>query len=204
VDADFWDARYAGSELVWSAGPNMWVEEVASGLAPGRLLDLAAGECRNALWLVGRGWRATAVDFSAVGLERGRRLAAERLGDAADRLTTECADLTTYEPEPRAYDLVLLAYFQVTADVRRVVVQAAATAVSPGGLLLVVGHDSDNIAHGYGGPPDPDRLYSATDLVADLAGSGLEVERAERAVRPVETPEGPRDALDALLLARRR
>jgi 2-polyprenyl-3-methyl-5-hydroxy-6-metoxy-1,4-benzoquinol methylase len=50
------------------------VEEVA-GLAPGRALDLACGEGRNALWLAGKGWQVTAVDFSAVGLEKARRLA---------------------------------------------------------------------------------------------------------------------------------
>src|SRR6266480_6813861 len=59
VDADGWDQRYAGAELVWSAGPNRFVAEELADRPPGRVLDLASGEGRNALWLAARGWQAT-------------------------------------------------------------------------------------------------------------------------------------------------
>lgn len=203
MDAEQWDRRYDQAELVWSATPNQWVEQVTTDLAPGRVLDLAAGEGRNALWLVSRGWRATAVDFSRVALDRARRQAAERLGQAADRLETVVADLLDYRPEPAAYDLVLLVYLQVIAAERTPIVARAAGALAPGGRLLVVAHDTDNLAHGHGGPLDPAVLFSAADVSADLAGSGLSIERAEQVVRVVETVDGPRRALDALVLARR-
>jgi SAM-dependent methyltransferase len=70
-----WDARYAGKNLVWEAEPNRWVVEVCAGLPPGRALDLACGEGRNALWLARQGWRVTGVDFSRVALERAGDLA---------------------------------------------------------------------------------------------------------------------------------
>jgi SAM-dependent methyltransferase len=198
-----WDERYGASELVWSATPNRFVEAEAAPLPPGRALDVAAGEGRNALWLAERGWTVTAVDFSAVGLERARRLAAERLGARADALTTVHADVTTWAPEPQAYDLVVVAYLQVPAQPRAAALRHAADAVAPGGRLLVVAHDSANLAHGTGGPQDPAVLYTADDVVADLAGCGLQVLRAERVRRPVDTPDGPRDALDALALLTR-
>ena len=201
MGAEHWDRRYAGADLVWSVGPNCWVEEVAADLPPGRALDLAAGEGRNALWLAERGWRATAVDFSQVALDRATRTAAERLGAAADRFETVCADLLDYRPDPRAYDLVLVVYLQVPAHDRTRVVRAAADAVAPGGRLLVTAHDSENLDHGYGGPPDRSVLYSAADVTSDLDGSGLDVERAEQVVREVATVEGPRRALDALVVA---
>lgn len=198
-----WDRRYATKDLLWSAGPNRWVEEVGLELPPGRALDLAAGEGRNALWLVERGWTATAVDFSAVALDRARKLAADRLGERAGRLELIEADLREYVPEPGGYDLVISAYFQVGAELRRQVMRAAATAVAPGGLLLVVAHDSDNLLHGVGGPQDPTVLYTAHDVASDIAGRGLDVVRAETRGREVETEDGPRTALDAFLLARR-
>jgi hypothetical protein len=46
-------------------------------------------------------------------------------------------------------------------------------------------------------------LYTPEDVVADLDGSGLAVERAEPVERPVETPEGERIAIDALVRASR-
>ncbi|MFE1785435.1 class I SAM-dependent methyltransferase [Streptomyces sp. NPDC059506] len=82
VDSREWDERYASRELVWGAEPNRWLVREVEDLAPGRALDLAAGEGRNALWLADRGWRVTAVDFSRTALDRGRRLAARRAGGA--------------------------------------------------------------------------------------------------------------------------
>src|SRR4051794_41945035 len=76
VRAADWDERYAQREQ-WTTGPNPLVESLVGELPPGDAVDLAAGEGRHALWLAARGWRGTAVDFSAVGLQRGREQAAE-------------------------------------------------------------------------------------------------------------------------------
>ncbi|MFF4235300.1 class I SAM-dependent methyltransferase [Actinomadura geliboluensis] len=203
MDSAEWDRRYAGSELVWSAGPNLWVEEVAADLPPGRALDLAAGEGRNALWLAERGWTVTAVDFSAAGLARARSLAERRLGERADRVQLVEADLREYTPARHGADLVIVAYLQVDERLRRDALRAAADAVAPGGLLLVVAHDSDNLAHGFGGPPNPAVLYTAQDAASDIEGRGLQVLRAEPRTRDVSTDAGPRTAIDAFLLARR-
>jgi SAM-dependent methyltransferase len=113
------------------------------------------------------------------------------------------ADLLDYTPEPQAYDLVLVFYLQVPATERRTIMRAAADAVAPGGVFLLVAHDRRNLEHGDGGPQDPAVLYTAGDIVADLDGAGLEIERAETVSRPVQTPEGERVALDALVRARR-
>ena len=61
------------------ASPNRFVTEEVTALPAGRAIDLGTGEGRNAIWLAERGWEDTAVDFSAAGLARADRLAAERL-----------------------------------------------------------------------------------------------------------------------------
>lgn len=203
MDAEHWNHRYDQTDLVWSAGPNVWVEQVTSGLVPGAALDLGAGEGRNALWLAENGWHVTAVDFSAVAIDRARGLARERLGAAADRFRALCADLLSYQAVPQSSDLVMLIYLQLSPDQRRSVIASAASAVRAGGLLLVVAHDSENLAHGYGGPQDPSVLYTPADITADLATSGLSIDRAEQVVRVVTTDAGPRQALDALVVASR-
>ncbi len=78
MDADAWNARYDTAELVWSGEPNLFLPPEVADLEPGRALDLASGEGRNAVWLATQGWQVTAVDFSSVGAEKGARLAAER------------------------------------------------------------------------------------------------------------------------------
>lgn len=203
MDAKDWDSRYEQTDLRWSRGPNQWIEQITADLPPGRVLDLAAGEGRNAIWLAERGWNATALDFSTVSLERATRIASERLGEDASRFSALQADLTTYTPEPRSYDLVIVVYLQVVSDLRSPVLRAAAEAVAPGGMLVVTAHDSQNAERGYGGPPDPAVLYSASDVMADINSSGLAVQRAELVTRVVDTPDGTREALDCLVVATR-
>ncbi len=194
-----WDRRYTGSELLWSAEPNRFLVAETAELPAGRVLDLACGEGRNGVWLAERGFDLTGVDFSAVGIEKARRLAAAR-GVEAEWVV---ADLQEYRPAQAAYDLVLLFYLQVPAEQRRTVVRAAAGALAPGGTLLLVAHDRTNLEEGHGGPRQPEVLYTADDVAADLEGCGLELERAERVERPVQTPDGERVALDVLVRARR-
>ena len=78
---------------------------------------------------------------------------------------------------------------------------AASRAVAPGGTLLIVGHDLDNLTRGYGGPQDPARLWVAADAVEELVG--LEIEQAGQVVRVVNTDAGAVEAIDTLIRARR-
>ncbi|MEV7784601.1 class I SAM-dependent methyltransferase [Streptomyces sp. NPDC088106] len=201
MDAAGWDERYRGSELVWKAEPNRFVEQELAGLEPsGRAVDIAAGEGRNAVWLAVRGWEVDAVDFSAVALEKARRLAAER--DV--RLRTVHADLLDRAPAAATYDLALIAYLQLPWPQLAGVLSRAATAVRAGGTLLLVGHDAANLDHGYGGPRDPGVLHTA-EQVAGVWRPYADIVRAETAGRPVVDPEGhSRTALDALVRAVRR
>lgn len=200
MDSRGWDDRYATSATpVWHTGPNVWVREVAEDLSPGRAIDLAAGEGRHAIWLAERGWTVEAHDFSAVGLARGRALARER--GVADRITWTVADLLVDHPAPGAFDLAILAYLHLPSQDLRTVLRAAADALAVGGLLLVVAHDTANLAAGVGGPQDRAVLYTPDDVAAHLDHTGLAVVRAETVRRTV--PGSERAALDALVVARR-
>ncbi len=197
MDRDGWNQRYETTELVWTAEPNRFLVTEVEGLAPGTALDLGAGEGRNAAWLAQQGWQVTGVDFSDVGLAKADQLAAA----AGVDVSTTCADLIGYTPPPRGFDLVAVVYLHLLASVRRAVYRRAANGVAPGGTLLVVGHDTTNRTDGYGGPQDPDVLFTPDDVVADLADRGLLVEKAKRVRCPVTTEDGPRVAIDALVRA---
>ncbi len=185
-----WDERYAERQQ-WSSDANALVAGLLEGLPPGDAVDLAAGEGRHALWLADRGWRVTAVDFSAVGLDRGRAQT------GADRVTWLTADVTTWSTEPASLDLVLVAYLHLTVTDTVDVLTRAVGWLRPGGRLLVLGHDVENLTAGVGGPPEPAILHSV-DRLAPVA-TLLEVDRLEQVGR--ETPSGT--ALDTLLWGRR-
>lgn len=184
MDARAWDERYAGADLVWSGGPNQLVARECADLPPGRAVDLACGEGRNALWLASRGWLVRAVDFSATALAKGRALAAEQPG--GDRVTWERADATTWTPGGAGgLDLAVLAYLQLPDAERRCAVRAAYDALRPGGTFLLVAHDRTNLVEGTGGPQDPAVLLSAEDVLADLADRSPQVVRSGRVGREV-------------------
>jgi ubiquinone/menaquinone biosynthesis C-methylase UbiE len=201
MSAAEWDARYAGSDLVWGAEPNRFVATELADLPPGRALDVACGEGRNAIWLAGHGWSAVGVDFSATAIARARRLA-ERAG-VADRTEFGVGDVVAGELPQGLFDAAVVAYLHLPAVERRLVLQRAAGRVSPGGVLLVVGHDSTNLTEGVGGPQDAAVLYTADDVVADI-GPGFAVTKAERMHRPVLTGDGEATAVDVLVVAIRR
>jgi SAM-dependent methyltransferase len=201
MDAAAWNARYESAELVWGVAPNRFVEQEVAALAPGRALDLACGEGRNAIWLASRGWQVTAVDFADVAIAKGRRLAAAE--GRAIGVDWVVADVTRWQPPAGAqFDLVLIAYLQLPGTDREQALATAARAVAPGGTLLFVAHDRRNIGDGHGGPQDPSVLYRADEVVAAL--EGFEVVRAGEVLRPVTLPDGTTvDAIDTLVRATR-
>ena len=188
--AEDWDERYAERQQ-WSAEPNAQIAELLTGLPPGDAVDLAAGEGRHALWLSALGWHVTAVDFSDVGLDRGRAQ------PGADRVSWVTADVTTWSPEPASLDLVLVAYLHLPEAEMAALLTRVVGWLRPGGRLLVLGHDVENITAGVGGPPEPAILHSV-DRLSPVAAL-LDVDRLAQVRR--ETPAGT--ALDTLLWGRR-
>ena len=193
-----WNSRYAATDLVWGSEPNQFVVAELEGVTPqGRALDLACGEGRNAIWLAGQGWNVTAIDFSEVAIARAGKLA-ERRGVHVEWL---CEDLVVYEPPQRAFQLVVIAYLQIPgAELRRVLAHAA-TALAPGGNLLLIGHALRNLSEGVGGPQDPAVLWNPDELRATLESLSLKLERCDEVERSVEAPDGPRRAIDVLARA---
>jgi SAM-dependent methyltransferase len=194
VKREEWNRKYASPEFLWSTDPNRFLVAEVEGLQPGRALDLACGEGRNAVWLAEQGWRVTAVDFSEIALAKAERLAESR-GVAVEWIA---ADLLDYRP-PGTFDLVAVLYLQLPRDDRRLVLGRAREALAPGGTLLVVGHDLSNLAEGYGGPTQPAVLLTPDGIVRDLPG--LVIERAERVRRRIATDDGEQEAIDALVRA---
>ncbi|MGF1660970.1 MAG: class I SAM-dependent methyltransferase [Kineosporiaceae bacterium] len=194
MDSAAWDERYAAGRQ-WSATPNVFVAELCAALPPGRAIDLAAGEGRNALWLAGRGWEVTAVDFSAVALDR----AAAQAATAGVPLAAEVADVLTWDPGPRPYDLALICYLQVSEVQRRRALATAAASLGPGGRLVVVAHDTANLESGTGGPRDLSVLWNPEETRQAMTDLGLRVELCEVRCRPV--PGADRPALDTVAVA---
>lgn len=203
ADKETWNERYAGRELVWSAGPNKLFAEVVTGIKPGKALDLACGEGRNAIYLAEEGFQVTGVDFSNTGIEKARAIAEHR-GVHVDWMV---ADVLEVPLPARSFDLVSVLYLHTDSASRHTWLKRAIEAVAPGGNFVYIGHDPRNIAEGTGGPGDPDVLPDSEEICAAL--DGFEILRAEVYHRPVAHDpghggSGEGEALDTLVLAKRK
>ncbi|GAA4226740.1 class I SAM-dependent methyltransferase [Actinomadura meridiana] len=161
----FWDGRYSEHDHLWSGEPNAVLVREITDLEPGTALDLGCGEGGDAIWLARRGWGVTAADISGVALDRAAHHA--KAAGVADRIEFQRHDLAASFPEG-TYDLVSAAFLHSPEEgmPREAILRAAAAAVAPGGVLLVVGH---------AGPPpwDPDahpgvHLPTADEVLASL------------------------------------
>lgn len=188
MDAVEWDQRYREADRLWSVTPNLFVEDRLRHRAPGRGLDLAAGEGRNAIWLASLGWQMTAVDFSAVGVSRASA--------QSDTVEFVVADVLVWEPETD-FDLILIAYLHLGQAEFQRVVQRAREWLRPGGELFMIGHHTSNIESGWGGPQNPETLWDVPAVLEWL--EGMTVIESEVVRRPVETDEGRQYARDALI-----
>jgi SAM-dependent methyltransferase len=129
-DRDFWDGRWsevlrAHADRVAQRPPNAYLTTVGMSLAPGRALDAGCGNGGEALWLAGRGWRVTAVDFSATAVAHGQSTAARLGPDIAERMAWVEGNPAVWAPEAGVDDLVTCLYVHVPGSVEEMVARLA-------------------------------------------------------------------------------
>jgi len=133
---EYWEAHYAQRERIWSGRVNAHFAAVVTDLPPGRALDLGCGEGGDAVWLAERGWQVTAVDISETAMKRAGEEARAR--GVLDRIDFQCHDLSDSFPGG-TYDLISAQFLHSTVRLDRPrILRAAASAVAPGGHLVIV------------------------------------------------------------------
>jgi SAM-dependent methyltransferase len=203
-DEQSWDERYRSHAAVWSGQPNTQLVAEIVDLTPGAALDVGSGEGADAIWLASRGWQVTAVDFSTTALQRGEAQAKALGAAVAERINWVHADLTTWEPEGH-FDLVSAQFMHLPATPRQALFVRLATAVAPGGTLLIVGHHLSDLQTTIPRPPMPDLYFTAEEIADFLDPDRWDVLVADTRPRPASDPEGQETTIhDAVLRARKR
>ncbi|WP_327190809.1 class I SAM-dependent methyltransferase [Streptomyces xinghaiensis] len=180
IDFD-WDDIYRGDGSD-TAAPDPLLLAPAESLTPGRALDLGCGAGGNALALAEHGWRVTGVDLSPRAIASTKATACARSLD--DRIELTVADSATWHPET-TYDFALSSYaLPPRGPGRAATLATLATALAPGGILVLGEWDEEACAWGATGD-----LVTLQELTEAFARLGLEILRAER--RPVPVHQHP-------------
>jgi SAM-dependent methyltransferase len=178
-----WDERYQGEEYVYGTSPNDFLRCQAAHLPKGRILCLAEGEGRNAVFLAEQGYDVTAVDQSPVGLAKARKLAEQR----NVTIETIVADLAEFAVAPGAWDGIVSIFAHVPPPARHHVHRQVVAGLRPGGVFVIEAYRPEQLQYGTGGPPVPELMMTLDGLRAEL--SGLDFDYSAETVRDIQ--EGP-------------
>ena len=185
AELDRWNQRFSAENYVFGTEPNQFLASQHHRLAPNsRVLSIADGEGRNSVWLACQGLKVDAVDFSPIGIEKAKRLAAAK----GVTVAFQHADILAWDWPVETYDVVVGIFFQFTGpDGRAKIFKGMQQAVRPGGLLMIQGYRPKQLEYGTGGPKVLENLYT-TELLR-TAFKDMEILHLEE--HDSEVDEGP-------------
>jgi len=174
-----WDERFRRVQYLYGEEPNAFLVEHVHRLPKGgKVLCLASGEGRNAVYLAGLGFQVTAVDGSEVGMEKACQLAARR----GVVMHTLVSDLCDFEPETGAWDAVVAVWCHLSSAFRPTVHHRIVRGLRRGGVLVLEDDHPTQVRNGAGQVADLDLLARLDELRGNFSR-----------LQPLHTFEGERD-----------
>ncbi len=146
----------------------------------GKILSLAEGEGRNAVYLASMGYEVTGVDGSEVGLQKAMKLAAAR----GVTIATIHEDLSCFEIQADQWDAIIACYCHVPSTLRITLHKSAVRGLKSGGVFILEAFSKEQLDYDTGGPQSLDLLMDLDELVQEL--SGLEILHAVKILREVQ------------------
>jgi len=161
-----WDERYSTEEYAYGKAPNHFLEESYNVIPKGKVLSLAEGEGRNAVFLAKQGYSVTAVDASQVGLGKAKKLAKE------NGVTIELvhADLIYFDIGENRWDGIVSIFCPLPSALRKELHNKVVAGLKASGVFLIEAYTPDQLKHGTGGGNSADRMTSKESLILELEG----------------------------------
>ncbi|RJP73007.1 MAG: class I SAM-dependent methyltransferase [Ignavibacteriales bacterium] len=158
-----WNDRYSTEEYIFGTEPNQFLKDELEKIKPGKILLIAEGEGRNAVYAAKSGWQVDAIDFSSVAKEKALKLAAKNKVS----INYEIHDLAEYTPPKNLYDVIGIFYLHIPIELREDVLRKAIDALTLSGKLILEVFEKEQVNKKTFGPSDPEVLYSLEDIAVN-------------------------------------
>ena len=162
-----WNERYQDESFFYGKEPNDFLKENIELIKPGsKILCLAEGEGRNAVYLATKGFFVTAIDQSSVGLEKLKLLASEN----NVIVETMVADLNDYQIEENKWDVILSIWCHLPSELRKKVHANCVKGLTQNGIFILEAYNPKQLELKTGGPDNIDFLMTESSLNKELIG----------------------------------
>ena len=199
---EYWNDKFgATEELVYTETVNRFVKQYCEDLPKGKMIDLAGGEGRNAIFFAEKGWQVENIDISNVGLTKFLKFAEER--GVTEKVFANCADATGFESVLTPVDLGVVAYLQIEVNDLADALDCLIESIRKGGVLFGVWHSRANLGSDYSGQQNPDLLADIDEIREIMADQPVEIEVLENLEGQIQTKDGLKPSITLVLKAKK-
>lgn len=160
---EFWNTKFEKDGFMYGEKPNMFIKYNLNGVKKnGKVLCLAEGEGRNAIFLAQEGFHVETIDNSDVGVNKLNAKAKELNLD----ITAHHMDLNDWNPQTQTYDAIVASFMHLPEPLRTQTFKHCIDALNINGRIIMEFFSKDQMRENYssGGPKDLDLLYEVETL----------------------------------------
>lgn len=166
MNSNFWNQMYAAPDYAYGVEPNDFLKTI-SFKPHSKILCLAEGQGRNAVYLAALGHDITMLDYSETGLQRAQELAQTK----GVNIVTICADLAEYTLEESAWDAIVIVFGHFPISIRQTLYPQITKALKPDGIFVSETYSPEQVEFATGGPKDASMMASEEELQSYFSSS---------------------------------
>lgn len=179
----FWNERYAEQEFAYGKEPNQFLKAHLHLLPKGKILFVAEGEGRNAVFAAKNGFQVYAFDYSDSGRKKAKNLASEN----NVVIDYEVSDVLQLSYEKHSFDAIVFIFAHFPSDIRKKAHEKLLTLLKVNGKILFEAFSKKQINYTSGGPKDFSMLFSEDEVKNEFTRVNFDFLKTEI----VDLNEGP-------------
>jgi 2-polyprenyl-3-methyl-5-hydroxy-6-metoxy-1,4-benzoquinol methylase len=180
---DFWNQRYAAEAFAYGTKPNDFLVQNLNLLPKGKILFVAEGEGRNAVYAAQNEFQVSAFDYSESGQQKALQLAQQK-GVTIDYLVSDVLELPY---QKHSFDVLVLIFAHFPAEIRKEAHAQLLDLLKPEGYILFEAFAKEQLQFSSGGPKDRSMLFSENEVIDEFQN----IEFQNLSTEEVLLDEGP-------------
>jgi ubiquinone/menaquinone biosynthesis C-methylase UbiE len=156
----FWNDRYTESEFAYGKEPNQILKEHIHLFPKGKVLFVAEGEGRNAVFAAKNGLQVYAFDYSDSGQKKAMVLASEN----NVIIDYEVSDILQLSYEKNSFDAIVFIFAHFPSDIRKKAHEELLSLVKPNGKIVFEAFSKEQLKYTSGGPKESAMLFSEEEV----------------------------------------